>query len=128
MALFVNHEWTRMHTNFLQSTEYTEETESLADVGPGSEEFVDNMYFFKEESRGPPSARRFVTLRASGNNVMRKLDVLGLLTWRFIMLHMRVRLRRSAHLRIVKINSCLRFAKTVALESDPPKSSAISTA
>ena len=59
---------------------------------------------------------------------MRKLEVFGLLTWRFIMLHMRVRLRRSAHLRIVKINSCLRFAQTVALESDPPKSSAISTA
>ena len=118
-----------MHTNFLQSTEYTEGTESLADVGHGSEEFVENMLFcIKEESVGPPSARRFVTLRASGNNVMRKLEVLGLLTWRFIMLHMRVRLRRSAHLRIVKINSCLRFAQTVALESDPPKSSAISTA
>ncbi|MBR4418232.1 MAG: hypothetical protein IKS67_15735 [Victivallales bacterium] len=28
---------------------------------------------------GPPSARRFVTLRASGNNVMRKLEVHGVL-------------------------------------------------
>ena len=32
-----------MHTNFLQSTEYTEETECFADVGHVSEEFVDNM-------------------------------------------------------------------------------------
>ena len=29
--------------------------------------------------RTAPSARRFVTLRASGNNVMRKLEVHGLL-------------------------------------------------
>ena len=28
--LIFNHEWTRMHTNFLQSTENTEETECLA--------------------------------------------------------------------------------------------------
>ncbi|MBR4371770.1 MAG: hypothetical protein IKS92_12035, partial [Victivallales bacterium] len=59
--------------------EYTEGTESHADVGHGSEEFVENMLFcIKEESVGPPSARRFVTLRASGNNVMRKLEVFGL--------------------------------------------------
>ena len=65
-----------MNTNFGQSTEYTEETECLADVGHRSGEFVDNMCFFiKEESGGPPSARRFVTLRASANNVMRKLEV-----------------------------------------------------
>ena len=32
-----------MNTNFLQSTEYTEETECLADVGHVYEEFVDNM-------------------------------------------------------------------------------------
>ena len=31
----------------------------------------------KEESGGPPSARRFVTLRASANSVMRKLEVNG---------------------------------------------------
>ncbi|MBR4417353.1 MAG: hypothetical protein IKS67_11320 [Victivallales bacterium] len=30
-----------------------------------------------------PSARRFVTLRASGNNVMRKLEDHGLLARRF---------------------------------------------
>ena len=34
-----------MNTNFGQSTEYTEDTESLADVGHDSEEFVDNMLF-----------------------------------------------------------------------------------
>ncbi|MBR5080682.1 MAG: hypothetical protein IKX30_18240 [Victivallales bacterium] len=33
----------RMDTNLEKSTEYTEETESLADVGQGSEEFVVNM-------------------------------------------------------------------------------------
>ena len=32
-------------------------------------------YFDQEESEGPPSARRFVTLRACANNVMRKLEV-----------------------------------------------------
>ena len=32
-----------MDTNFRQSTEYTEETEGLADVGHCSEEFVENM-------------------------------------------------------------------------------------
>ena len=32
-----------------------------------------------EDSERPPSARRFVTLRASGNNVMRKLEAHGLL-------------------------------------------------
>ncbi|MBR5077671.1 MAG: hypothetical protein IKX30_02920 [Victivallales bacterium] len=35
---------------------------------------------------GPPSARRFVTLRASGNNVMRKLEVHGVLARRFVTL------------------------------------------
>ena len=40
--MIFNHEWTRMDTNFW-STEYTEEKESLADVGHGSEEFVVNM-------------------------------------------------------------------------------------
>ena len=67
-----------------ESTEYTEETECLADVGHGSEEFVDNMLFLiKEESKRPPSARRFVTLRASANNVMRKLEVHSLLARRY---------------------------------------------
>ena len=37
-----NHEWTRMDTNFL-STEYTEETECLADVGRSSEDVVVNI-------------------------------------------------------------------------------------
>ena len=32
-----------MNTNLGQSTEYTEETECLADVGHSSVEFVDNM-------------------------------------------------------------------------------------
>ncbi len=37
----MNHEWTRMDTNVHdESTEYTEETESLADVGHCSEEVV----------------------------------------------------------------------------------------
>ena len=36
------------------------------------------MFLIKEESGGLPSARRFVTLRASGNNVIRKLEVHGL--------------------------------------------------
>jgi len=35
------------------------------------------VILIKEESGGPPSARRFVTLRASENNVMRKLEVHG---------------------------------------------------
>jgi len=62
----------------IQSTENTEETECLADVGHRSEEFVDNMLFLiKEESGEPPSARRFVTLRASENNVMRKLETIS---------------------------------------------------
>ena len=34
-----------MNTNLGQSTEYTEETECLADVGHRSGEFVDNMLF-----------------------------------------------------------------------------------
>ncbi|MBO7092671.1 MAG: hypothetical protein J6W23_12875, partial [Victivallales bacterium] len=34
----------------------------------------------REESEGPPSARRFVTLRASENNVMRKLEIHSLST------------------------------------------------
>ena len=33
-----------------------------------------------------PAARRFVTLRASGNNVMRKLEVHSLLVRRFVTL------------------------------------------
>ena len=41
----MNHEWTRMDTNFLWSTEYMEETKCLADVGHRSEEFADNMIF-----------------------------------------------------------------------------------
>ena len=40
-----------MHTNFLQSTEYTEETECLADIGHGSEEFVDNMLFLSRKNQ-----------------------------------------------------------------------------
>ena len=40
-----NHGWTQMDTNLEKSTEYTEETESLADVGHGPEEFVVNMLF-----------------------------------------------------------------------------------
>ena len=35
-----NHEWTRIHTIFLQSTEYTEQTEGLAEVGHVSEMVV----------------------------------------------------------------------------------------
>ena len=43
-SFIMNHEWTRMDTNVHgESTEYTEETENLADVGHGSGEFVDNM-------------------------------------------------------------------------------------
>ena len=37
------------------------------------------LILIKEESGGPPSARRFVTLRASENNVMRKLEIYSLL-------------------------------------------------
>jgi len=45
-SLIINHEWTRMDTNVHnESTEYTEETECLADVGFGYGEFVDNMLF-----------------------------------------------------------------------------------
>ena len=33
------------------------------------------MILSNDKSEGPPSARRFVTLRASANNVMRKLGV-----------------------------------------------------
>ena len=44
-SLLWNHEFTRMNTNLGQSTEYTEETECLADVGHRSEEFVGNMLF-----------------------------------------------------------------------------------
>ena len=45
-SLTVNHECTRMDTNVHdESTEYTEKTECLADVGHGAEEFVDNMLF-----------------------------------------------------------------------------------
>jgi len=40
------------------------------------------VILIKDESEKPPSARRFVTLRASENNVMRKLEVHGLLAWR----------------------------------------------
>ena len=36
-----------------------------------------NGILIDEESEWPPSARRFVTLRASANNVMRKLEVHG---------------------------------------------------
>ena len=43
-SFIINHERTRINTNF-QSTEYTEETEGLADVGHRSEEFVDNIRF-----------------------------------------------------------------------------------
>ncbi|MCR5379524.1 MAG: hypothetical protein K6G44_00960 [Lentisphaeria bacterium] len=64
-----------MNTNLGQSTEYTEETECLADVGHHSEEFVGRRRFLGKGIGRPPSARRFVTLRASANNVMRKLEV-----------------------------------------------------
>ena len=40
---------TNEHECSFQSTEYTEETECLADVGQSSEEFVDNMLFYKGE-------------------------------------------------------------------------------
>jgi len=41
MSLILNHEWTRMNTNIHDmSTEHTEETECLADVGHPSEELV----------------------------------------------------------------------------------------
>ncbi|MBR4415732.1 MAG: hypothetical protein IKS67_03120 [Victivallales bacterium] len=40
----------------------------------------------KKESGWPPSARRFVTLRGSANNVMRKLEVHRLLARQFVTL------------------------------------------
>ena len=45
-SLIINHEWTRMDTKVHdESTEYTEETECLADVCHRSEKFGDNMLF-----------------------------------------------------------------------------------
>ena len=59
-----------------ESTEYTEETECLADVGYSSNDIIGNKLMLnKKESEQPPSARRFVTLRASANNIMRKFEV-----------------------------------------------------
>ena len=41
-----------MHTNVHnESTKYTEETESLADIGHCSEDFVDNMLFCSRKNR-----------------------------------------------------------------------------
>ena len=66
-----------MNTNFGQSTEYTEENASQTSA------IILKFLWEKGDSWGrrigrPPSARRFVTLRASANDVMRKLEVLSL--------------------------------------------------
>ena len=60
-----------------ESTEYTEENASQTSA------IILKFLWEKGDSWGrricrPPSARRFVTLRASANDVMRKLEVLSL--------------------------------------------------
>ena len=59
--MIMNHEWTPMDANIRHlSTEHTEETECLADVGQDAEDFCLDMVFMDcSRSDWPPSARRF---------------------------------------------------------------------
>ena len=72
ITLIFNHEWTRMNTNWEQSTEYTEETEASQTSAIVLGSLLTICDFDQGGIGGPPSARRFVTLRASAKVVMRK--------------------------------------------------------
>ena len=86
-----------MNTNFLQSTESTEETNASQTSAIVLKSLLAICDFDQGKSERPPSARRFVTLRASANNVMRKLEVHGLLALAALW-----RLRRSSGLEFLE--------------------------
>ena len=78
-SLIINHKWTRMDTNVHFSPLNTRKKRNASQTG--RQHARDSMMKQDVDCEGTqtaPSARRFVTLRASENNVMRKLEVHGL--------------------------------------------------
>ena len=61
-----------------ESTEYMEETNASQTSAIVLKNLCEEGDSWGRRIGGPPSARRFVTLRASANDVMRKLEVHGL--------------------------------------------------
>ena len=97
-----NHECTRMHTNFFYSTEYTEETECLADVGlVADDSLADMISLIAEDQDGLRLLGGFMRF-AEAKVVMRK-------HWRFSRSSSGSRSSRSSRYVYFMVRVCCTF-------------------
>jgi len=79
------------------STEYTEETDASQTSAIVLRSLLTIHNFYQGGIGQPPSARRFVTLRARANNVMRKLEVHIIFRLGFVCSSVSMRSTRGFH-------------------------------